>query len=144
MKWLKSRSDGPVGLVLDQTAKPSDSHAHPPGGASLSKSAKKNQKRKEKKKQQVQQDARTERNDDVTAISDRLTSARLDGGGDGVDRAAVEKKLRNLLKRLKAIDDLREKIESGELKKPEAQQLEKIERRPEVVRQIEELQATLE
>ena len=47
-------------------------------------------------------------------------------------------------KRLKAIDDLQERIASGELKKPEQQQLDKIARRDEVVRQIEDLQLQLE
>ena len=142
---MKSKPNGPVGLVLDEPTQSSDTHANPVGGASLSKSTKKNQKRKEKKKQQPKA-ADGGINDDVTQLAQEMqVSARLhDTEEQTEERAATEKKLRNLLKRLKAIDDLRERITSGELKKPEAQQLEKIERRPEVVAQIEQLQATLE
>ena len=106
---MKSKPNGPVGLVLDEPTQSSNTHANPVGGASLSKSTKKNQKRKEKKKQQPQ-DVR--KNDDVTQLAQEMqVSARLqDSEKQTEERAATEKKLRNLLKRLKAIDDLRERI----------------------------------
>jgi partner of Y14 and mago protein len=50
------------------------------------------------------------------------------------------KRLRNLKKRLKEIDDLEKRIQSGELTAPEKEQLEKLKRKDEVEEEIEELE----
>lgn len=50
------------------------------------------------------------------------------------------KKLRNLRKKLRDIEQLRKRIESGELANPEPEQLEKVARRGEIEAQIEELE----
>jgi len=50
------------------------------------------------------------------------------------------KRLRNLKKRLKEIESLEERIASGELKAPEKEQLEKIQRKDEVLDEIDELE----
>ena len=50
------------------------------------------------------------------------------------------KKLKNLKKKLKDTEILEQKVKSGELKKPDADQLEKIKRKPEVVKEIRELE----
>lgn len=50
------------------------------------------------------------------------------------------KKLRNLRKKLRDIEQLRKRIESGELANPEPEQLEKVARQGEIEAQIEELE----
>ena len=54
------------------------------------------------------------------------------------------KRLRNLRKRLKDIETLEKKIESGELKNPEKEQLEKINRKEEVEDEIDDLERLVE
>lgn len=58
--------------------------------------------------------------------------------------AEPAKRLRNLRKKLRDIDQLRQKIESGELANPEKEQLEKVARRSEVEAQIADLELELE
>lgn len=50
------------------------------------------------------------------------------------------KKLRNLRKKLRDIEQLKRRIESGELANPEPEQLEKVSRQDEIEAQIEELE----
>lgn len=50
------------------------------------------------------------------------------------------KKLRNLRKKLRDIEQLKRRIESGELANPEPEQLEKVARQEEIEAQIEELE----
>nr|CAG4650660.1 EOG090X0KVN [Sida crystallina] len=59
--------------------------------------------------------------------------------------AATEpsKKLKNLKKKLRDTELLEEKIKSGELKNPDKDQLEKIKRKSEVVKEIKELEKLL-
>lgn len=54
------------------------------------------------------------------------------------------KRLRNLRKKLREIDQLKEKIDSGDLANPEKEQLEKIARRSEVAAEIEDLELDLD
>ena len=113
----------------------------------MSKSAKKNAKRKEKKKQH-QQSAPDGTGPSEVSISQTLARTKL--SEDSVkeaqanDKAAIEKKIRNLKKKLKQVDDLKTKIDSGEIKNPEKEQLAKIERRQELVDEIENLELDLE
>lgn len=113
----------------------------------MSKSAKKNAKRKEKKKQH-QQSAPEGTGPSEVSISQTLARTKL--SEDSVkeaqanDKAAIEKKIRNLKKKLKQVDDLKTKIDSGEIKNPEKEQLAKIERRQELVDEIENLELDLE
>lgn len=53
------------------------------------------------------------------------------------------KKLRNLKKKLRDTEKLEKQIASGELKKPDADQLEKVKRKSEVIQMIEELEEEL-
>jgi len=64
------------------------------------------------------------------------------GGANASAGGAADpaKRLRNLRKRLKDIETLEKKISSGELKNPEKDQLEKIQRKEEVVDEIEDLE----
>lgn len=139
---MKSRPTLPPGLnpAELETVKKSDSQP-------MSKSAKKNAKRKEKKKQHQQS---TPEGTGSSEVSISQTLARTKLSEDSIkeaqanDKAAIEKKIRNLKKKLKQVDDLKTKIDSGEVKNPEKEQLAKIERRQELVDEIEYLELDLE
>lgn len=139
---MKSRPTLPPGLnpAELETVKKSDSQP-------MSKSAKKNAKRKEKKKQHQQT---TPEGTGSSEVSISQTLARTKLSEDSIkeaqanDKAAIEKKIRNLKKKLKQVDDLKTKIDSGEVKNPEKEQLAKIERRQELVDEIEYLELDLE
>lgn len=139
---MKSRPTLPPGLNPAELETVKKSESQP-----MSKSAKKNVKRKEKKKQH-QQSAPEGTGPSEVSISQTLARTKL--SEDSVkeaqanDKAAIEKKIRNLKKKLKQVDDLKTKIDSGEIKNPEKEQLAKIERRQELVDEIENLELDLE
>lgn len=139
---MKSRPTLPPGLNPAELETVKKSESQP-----MSKSAKKNAKRKEKKKQH-QQSAPEGTGPSEVSISQTLARTKL--SEDSVkeaqanDKAAIEKKIRNLKKKLKKVDDLKTKIDSGEIKNPEKEQLAKIERRQELVDEIENLELDLE
>lgn len=142
VQWMKSRPTLPPGLNPAELETVKKSESQP-----MSKSAKKNAKRKEKKKQH-QQSAPEGTGPSEVSISQTLAKTKL--SEDSVkeaqanDKAAIEKKIRNLKKKLKQVDDLKTKIDSGEIKNPEKEQLAKIERRQELVDEIENLELDLE
>lgn len=142
VQWMKSRPTLPPGLNPAELETVKKSESQP-----MSKSAKKNAKRKEKKKQH-QQSAPEGTGSSEVSISQTLARTKL--SEDSVkeaqanDKAAIEKKIRNLKKKLKQVDDLKTKIDSGEIKNPEKEQLAKIERRQELVDEIENLELDLE
>lgn len=142
VQWMKSRPTLPPGLNPAELETVKKSESQP-----MSKSAKKNAKRKEKKKQH-QQSAPDGTGPSEVSISQTLARTKL--SEDSVkeaqanDKAAIEKKIRNLKKKLKQVDDLKTKIDSGEIKNPEKEQLAKIERRQELVDEIENLELDLE
>lgn len=139
---MKSRPTLPPGLNPAELETVKKSESQP-----MSKSAKKNAKRKEKKKQH-QQSAPEGTGPSEVSISQTLARTKL--SEDSVkeaqanDKAVIEKKIRNLKKKLKQVDDLKTKIDSGEIKNPEKEQLAKIERRQELVDEIENLELDLE
>lgn len=110
---MKSRPTLPPGLNPAELETVKKSESQP-----MSKSAKKNAKRKEKKKQH-QQSAPEGTGPSEVSISQTLASTKL--SEDSVkeaqanDKAAIEKKIRNLKKKLKQVDDLKTKIDSGEI-----------------------------
>lgn len=142
VQWMKSKPTLPPGLnpAELETVKKSDSQT-------MSKSAKKNAKRKEKKKQHQQSTPEGAGPSEVS-ISQTLAKTKLSEDSKteppANDKAAIEKKIRNLKKKLKQVDDLKAKIDSGEIKNPEKEQLAKIERRQELVEEIEDLELDLE
>lgn len=58
------------------------------------------------------------------------------------DVIEISKRLKRLRRRLRELEILEEKINSGEIAKPQKDQLEKISRRGELVKEIEELEKT--
>lgn len=56
---------------------------------------------------------------------------------------SVEKKIKNLKKKVREIEALEEKLKSGSITKPEPEQLQKIKRKNDLLMQIRELEKTL-
>ena len=114
----------------------------------MSKSAKKNAKRKEKKK--LEQSSSADQIAKVlgdTNISEDQSGSRTQTANqeqDSVmDKAAIEKKIRNLKKKLRQVEDLQARIESGEIEKPEKEQLEKVAKKDSILDEIEDLELDL-
>ncbi|XP_074659141.1 partner of Y14 and mago-like [Tubulanus polymorphus] len=150
VQWLKSKPNLPPGLAVETTSATSASSSSTTDG--LSKAAKKNLKRKEKKKQQSA--ATTE---SVTESMSKVqifppegakTGRRGDKDGGGAELSAEQKeklkRVRALRKKLKQIDDLRSRIDSGQLANPEKDQLEKIAKRAEIAKEIDDLELDME
>lgn len=141
VQWLKSKPDLPPGLCIDQTEK-----EKPKDLTGMSKSAKKNAKRKEKKKQQESQ---SEVQVTKSMAEVNLNSAKSEPSVPKTnlsreeEKKEIEKKIRNLKKKVKQIEGLQQRIESGELKEPEKEQLEKISRKKEYEQEIEDLELEL-
>ncbi|XP_076461129.1 partner of Y14 and mago-like [Babylonia areolata] len=154
-QWLKSLPTHPIGLAPDdvakmERAKQAASEPPPPQPqVHTSKAAKKNAKRKEKKKQEKATGdcaaptttAQVTKALDQVSLSAKETS---DQAGDANGKVALAKKLKGLQKKLKQIEDLERRIQSGELKTPEKDQLEKVARKAAVVEEIEDLQLELD
>ncbi len=147
VQWMKSRSNLPPGLNFVEDEKPKD-------GAVLSKSAKKKLKQKEKKKQAAATSEVQELTNSVKSISLSASGAENEAtsskgqcsqGASQEDAQVVdpEKKLKNLKKKLRQIEGLEAKINSGELKNPETAQLEKVAKKQEVIDAIEDLELEL-
>lgn len=52
----------------------------------------------------------------------------------------VQKQLKKLRKKIREIEAIEEKLNSGDLKQPEQDQLDKVSRKPEILRQIAQLE----
>lgn len=105
VQWMKSQPTLPPGLNPAELETVKRSESQP-----MSKSAKKNAKRKEKKKQHQQS---TPEGTGPSEVSISQTLARTKLSEDSIkeaqanDKAAIEKKIRNLKKKLKQVDDLK-------------------------------------
>ncbi|VDI71014.1 partner of Y14 and mago [Mytilus galloprovincialis] len=163
VQWMKSKPSLPPGMNPGQ--EPPKTHVQE-DTSTMSKSAKKNMKRKEKKKQgqgegqssQVDHLAdslaktdiktKTKKSDttkksDLTKKSELISVKTVEPESSENDKASIEKKLRNVKKKLKQVEDLEAKINSGDLKEPEKEQLEKIAKKSSLLAEIQDLQLDL-
>lgn len=146
VKFFKSKPDLPPGMNPSEAAQPKQQQQQKiPGcgdseAAGLSKSAKRNMKRKEKRKQQQQdQDGDAE----VDSVTDGVENVSISGGGDTLNKTAAAavpvsspddssaaaekaKKIKNLKKKLRQVEELQQRVDSGEIKEPTKDQLEKL------------------
>ena len=142
---MKSISDLPPGLAPEDTTSSQKTES-----AALSKNAKKKQKRKEKKQQEAASESIKSKDSGVDALSKAMANAHMDGGdrkpeaaGSSLGGVEVQKRLRALKKKMKEIDNLQAKIDSGEIKDPEKNQLDKLAKREQFEAEIEDLEAQL-
>ena len=132
-----------------ELAKKAASDPAPAPQVHVSKAAKKNAKRKEKKKQeQAGGGAPQTSHSQVTKAMEQVSISRPADSAGGKDNSEAKpdlaKKLKNLKKKLKQIEDLENKIKSGELKNPEKDQLEKVSKKQAVMDEIEDIELELE
>ncbi|XP_051865437.1 partner of Y14 and mago isoform X1 [Pristis pectinata] len=151
VKFFKSKPDLPPGLNPDESIKSKQQQSKQEGElAGLSKSAKRNLKRKEKRKQQQESDGTAEA-DELSQTLQKTTiaggsgnpspqAAALPGDHDGAEKA---KKVKNLKKKLRQIDELQQKLDSGEIKQATKEQLEKLSRRKQLMEELEDLELGL-
>ncbi|XP_078545205.1 partner of Y14 and mago isoform X1 [Lissotriton helveticus] len=170
VKFFKSKPDLPPGLSADEApAGKTVQKAESESG--LSKTAKRNMKRKEKRKQQHDKGEPDDVEELCQAIG--RASVKADVGvrqssadGDAksqqnsaegyakpaaaqhvptTDPAAIEraKKIKNLRKKLRQVEDLQQKIDSGELKELTKEQKEKLGRRQALEEELEDLELGL-
>ncbi|XP_044068563.1 partner of Y14 and mago isoform X1 [Siniperca chuatsi] len=149
VKFFKSKPDLPPGMNPSESAPPKQQQQKIPGcgdseTAGLSKSAKRNMKRKEKRKQQQHQGQDGDEEDaDVDSVSNAVENVSISEGGESSNKTAATvsvsspddssaaaaekaKKIKNLKKKLRQVEDLKQKVDSGEIKEPTKDQLEKL------------------
>ncbi|NXY21901.1 PYM1 protein, partial [Atrichornis clamosus] len=141
VKFFRSKPELPPGLNPDPTpAHPRNSRNSRTEGSEpgLSKAARRNLKRKEKRKQQQQEKER-----DTDGLSPALEKIALSGGGEGGEEKAANpgknhgeggekgrgRRIKSLRKKLRQVEELRQRLESGGLPQPTREQLEKLGRR---------------
>lgn len=144
MKFFKSKPDLPPGMSPSESAPPKQQQQQKiPGcgdgeAAGLSKSAKRNMKRKEKRKQQQHQGQ--DGDADVDSVSDAVENVSISEGNEPSNKTPVSvsspddssaaaekaKKIKNLKKKLRQVEELQQKVDSGEIKEPTKDQLEKL------------------
>jgi len=145
MQFVKSKPDYPIGLSPDdieklRKARQANQEDSIVSESSMSKAAKKNAKRKEKKKQQ-QSDPVEKAAVDVSKISINSQPSKSDSK---MTKDDIVKKVKKLKKTLRQIEDLEEKINSGQLVSPDPDQLGKIKRKQVVIDEIEDLELDLD
>lgn len=162
VKFFKSKPDLPPGLNPSEGAPSKQQQQKIPGcgdseTAGLSKSAKRNMKRKEKRKQQQhqEQDGEVEVDSVSSAVENVSISERGDSARDTQGTTSVlstdessaatvaaekAKKIKNLKKKLRQVEDLQQKVDSGEIKQPTKDQLEKLGRAEALREELAELE----
>ncbi|XP_026188534.1 partner of Y14 and mago [Mastacembelus armatus] len=167
VKFFKSKPDLPPGLSPSDAAQPKQQQQQQqqqkiPGveseTAGLSKSAKRNMKRKEKRKQQQLQGQ--DGDADVELVSDGVENVSISEGRESSNKTAVAvsasspddslaaaaaaaekaKKIKNLKKKLRQVEELQQKVDSGEIKEPTKDQLEKLGRAKALQDELQQLE----
>ncbi|XP_053156170.1 partner of Y14 and mago isoform X2 [Hemicordylus capensis] len=159
VKFFKSKPELPPGLNPEANAQMARQASKGPesGEAGLSKTAKRNLKRKEKRKQQQEKGER-DTDDLIQSLEKTSLSATPGSRGDGqlavpagssdgssAAAAALEKnkKIKNLKKKLRQVEELQARIDSGEIKQPTKEQLDKLARRKALEEELEDLELDL-
>lgn len=145
VKFFKSKPSLPPGLShTDPPANKMQQSTKPETDSTLSKTAKRNLKRKEKRKQEKGD------REPVEEARQELEKVNISETADEKDKMANEnpaaekvKKLKNLRKKLRQVEELQQKIDCGEIKQPSKEQLEKLARRKAVEEEIEDLELDL-
>ncbi|XP_044143336.1 partner of Y14 and mago isoform X2 [Bufo gargarizans] len=145
VKFFKSKPSLPPGLShVEPTANKTQQSNKPETETPLSKTAKRKMKRKEKKNQEKgERESVEEARQDIGKISISETEVKNDKSNSENAAAEKTKKLKNLRKKLRQVEDLQQKIDSGEIKQPSKEQLEKLARRKALEEEIEDLELDL-
>ncbi|XP_020916229.1 partner of Y14 and mago [Exaiptasia diaphana] len=128
-KWVNSGPQLPPGLHVDEQKS--------------SKNHKKHDRKKKKKDNEQNQGSLDRVNKAVEEISLNTSESRASNLYTSDPNEVKQKKLKNLKKKLRQIEELQSKIDSGEVTKPEANQLEKLAKRTEFEEEIRALEKDL-
>lgn len=145
VKFFKSKPSLPPGLTHNEPpANKTQQSTKPETETSLSKTAKRNMKRKEKRKQDKgEREVVEEARQDMEKISISESGVQKDKANSENATAEKAKKLKNLRKKLRQVEDLQQKIDCGEIKQPSKEQLEKLARRKALEEELEDLELDL-
>uniref|UniRef100_A0A8C8AHX3 PYM homolog 1, exon junction complex associated factor n=1 Tax=Otus sunia TaxID=257818 RepID=A0A8C8AHX3_9STRI len=158
VKFFKSKPELPPGLSLEAAVQPGKAES---GESGLSKAAKRNLKRKEKRKQQQEKGER-----EADGLIQALEKTSLAGGDKGPPAAAGDsragapqpacgtggppegdaptsekgRKIKNLKKKLRQVEELQQRLDAGEIKQPTKEQLEKLGRRKALQEELRDLE----
>ncbi|XP_056418347.1 partner of Y14 and mago isoform X2 [Hyla sarda] len=145
VKFFKSKPSLPPGLShTDPPANKTQQSTKPETETALSKTAKRNMKRKEKRKQDKgEREVVEETRQNMEKIS--ISESEVQKDKADTENAAAEKakKIKNLRKKLRQVEDLQQKLDSGEIKQPSKEQVEKLARRKALEEEIEDLELDL-
>ncbi|XP_054767449.2 partner of Y14 and mago-like [Lytechinus pictus] len=133
-QWINSKPRLPPGVYEDPVpAKVEESKA-------LTKAAKKNEKRRQKRKEK-QNEVGEVQNGDVEQLRKGVQEVSVGGGADPAPVLQdPQKRIKNLKKKIRQIEDLEAKIASGEVAQPSKEQLEKIARKGELEDELDLLE----
>ncbi|XP_002734248.1 partner of Y14 and mago-like [Saccoglossus kowalevskii] len=126
-QWINSKPKLPPGYVEPKKEEPKEK----------SKSAKKKEKRKQKlkEKKDTEQLGGSEAKTDTKELSETLRKTTISSTSqepqqtDDLSAEDIYKKIKAIKKKLRQINDLEAKIASGEIKKPNREQVDKIARK---------------
>ncbi|XP_035225640.1 partner of Y14 and mago-like [Stegodyphus dumicola] len=151
-QWAKNRPTLPIGLDPSYATPVSvkSSMKKIPGlSETVSETVPKSKKKKKKKSDSQKVDNACNQMENLDISSKALNNASNVTPSNPVKGSQPittdpAKRIRNLKKKLRDINALKQKIESGELANPEKDQLEKIARKEEIEAEIEDLELELE
>ncbi|XP_076131805.1 partner of Y14 and mago [Alosa pseudoharengus] len=147
VKFFKSKPDLPPGMSPEDAAQPKQQQVAKGQGdqdsetGGMSKAAKRNMKRREKRKQQQQQE-QPEQGDEVEEATEGTEKLQIATETSSAETVATEKakKIKNLKKKLRQIEDLQQKVDSGELKSLGQEQKEKLGRAEALRKELQQLE----
>lgn len=150
-QWVKSQPLGPIGLPAE------DSKHQDKSDVPMSKTAKKNARKKEKRKEKHAGELKESFQvltieepsfDESVVLEQSSTKAsssafKAKTNENVLTESDVEKRLKNLKKKVRQIEDLEFKISSGALAKPDPDQIKKIHQKEVIMDEIENLETLL-
>ncbi|XP_040196990.1 partner of Y14 and mago isoform X2 [Rana temporaria] len=145
VKFFKSKPSLPPGLSHQEPpANMTQQSTKPETETALSKTAKRNMKRSQKRKQDKgEREPVEEARQELEKVNISETTEAKDKTTDENPAAEKAKKLKNLRKKLRQVEDLQQKIDCGEIKQPSKEQLDKLSRRKALEEEIEDLELDL-
>ncbi|XP_072179409.1 partner of Y14 and mago-like [Diadema setosum] len=141
-QWVNSKPRLPPGVHEDPAPVQQSQQVQPQ--APLSKSAKKNEKRKQKRKEKAHAQEETGIVDGkVDALASNIGDVSLSDNAQLTGTSDPQKRMKNVKKKLRQIEDLQVKISSGEITSPSKEQLDKIARKGELEEELRTLEEGL-
>ncbi|XP_066998034.2 partner of Y14 and mago [Anabrus simplex] len=146
-QFIKNKPLYPPGYTPDvkQVKNKKSSMTSPIPGLVINNSAEGKTNKKKKKKQQIKNVENTSEQKVNSSQACSSSTSTISTTTEQVEPPVTnpEKRIKNLRKRLKEIESIQERINSGILKNPEQDQLDKISRKSQVESEIETLMAHL-